>query len=100
VEIEGFDLLAELSLDLRWSWNHCADELWRLLDPKVWELTSNPWVILQTVSRDQLQSVAIKAANHSGGFMVPTNSSPVAALLCRLLPPGGGRLASTLGKQG
>jgi starch phosphorylase len=32
-EIEGFDSLAELALDMRWSWNHAADELWRQLDP-------------------------------------------------------------------
>ncbi len=54
-EIEGFDSLAELALDLRWSWNHCADEVWRKLDPTLWELTHNPWVVLQTVSRDRLR---------------------------------------------
>ncbi len=25
-EIEGFDSLAELALDMRWSWNHATDE--------------------------------------------------------------------------
>ena len=54
-EVEGFDSLAELALDMRWSWNHYADEVWRQLDPKLWEITQNPWVILQTVSRDQMQ---------------------------------------------
>ncbi len=54
IEIEGFDSLAELALDMRWSWNHSADEVWRQIDPALWELTGNPWVILQTVSRDQL----------------------------------------------
>ncbi len=54
-EVEGFDSLAELALDVRWSWNHCADEVWRRLDPALWELTQNPWVVLQTVSRDQLE---------------------------------------------
>jgi starch phosphorylase len=53
-EIAGFDSLAELALDLRWSWNHATDDLWRQLDPGLWELTQNPWVVLQTVSRDQL----------------------------------------------
>ena len=56
-EIEGFDSLAELALDMRWSWNHGADEVWRRLDPALWELTQNPWVVLQTVSRDQLERV-------------------------------------------
>jgi starch phosphorylase len=54
-EVEGFDSLAELALDMRWSWNHYADELWRQLDPDLWKITQNPWVILQTVSRDQIQ---------------------------------------------
>jgi glycogen phosphorylase len=54
-EIEGFSSVAELALDLRWSWNHGADEIWRRLDPALWELTSNPWVVLQTVSREKLK---------------------------------------------
>jgi glycogen phosphorylase len=55
--VEGFDSLAELALDLRWSWNHATDEVWRQLDPELWEFTQNPWVALQTVSRDKLQNV-------------------------------------------
>jgi starch phosphorylase len=54
-EVEGFDSLAELALDMRWSWNHSADEIWREIDPGLWELTQNPWVVLQTVSRNQLR---------------------------------------------
>ena len=30
-EIEGFNSLAELALDLRWSWNHATDDVWRSL---------------------------------------------------------------------
>ena len=56
-EIEGFDSLAELALDMRWSWNHATDEVWRQLDPELWEITHNPWVVLQTVSRDQIERV-------------------------------------------
>ena len=54
-EIEGFSSLAELALDLRWSWNHGADDIWKRLDSALWELTSNPWVVLQTVSREKLK---------------------------------------------
>jgi starch phosphorylase len=54
-EVAGFDSLAEIALDLRWSWSHCADDVWRQLDPALWELTYNPWAVLQTVSRDQLE---------------------------------------------
>jgi starch phosphorylase len=55
IELDGFDSLAELALDMRWSWNHGADELWRILDPALWDLTQNPWIVLQTVSRDHLE---------------------------------------------
>ena len=27
-DVEGFDSLAELALDLRWSWDHAADEVY------------------------------------------------------------------------
>ena len=40
---------------MRWSWNHATDEVWRQLDPDLWEITHNPWVVLQTVSRDQIE---------------------------------------------
>ena len=56
-DVEGLESLVELALDMRWSWNHSADEVWKQLDPRLWDLTYNPWVILQTVSRDQLQRV-------------------------------------------
>jgi starch phosphorylase len=56
-EIEGFDSLAALALDLHWSWNHATDEVWRQLDPELWETTHNPWVVLQTVSRDRIERV-------------------------------------------
>src|ERR1019366_3832543 len=56
-EIEGFDSLAELALDMRWSWSHATDGVWRTLDPLLWELTQNPWVVLQTVARDQIERV-------------------------------------------
>ena len=55
VEIDGFAELAELALDIRWSWNHAADEVWHELDPVLWDLTHNPWVVLQTVARDRLE---------------------------------------------
>ncbi len=58
MEVEGFDSLAELALDMRWSWNHAADDVWRQLDPALWELTHNPWVVLQTVSRNQIERVS------------------------------------------
>jgi hypothetical protein len=54
-EIEGFYSVAELALDICWSWNQGADEVRRRLDPTLWKFTQNPWVVLQTVSRGQLE---------------------------------------------
>jgi starch phosphorylase len=54
VSQQGMDALTELAMDLRWSWNHCSDELWRQLDPEIWSLTHHPNVVLQTVARERL----------------------------------------------
>jgi len=56
-DIEGVDSLSALALDMRWSWNHTADEIWRQLDPELWDMTHNPWVVLQTVSKNKLQII-------------------------------------------
>ncbi|MEP7244055.1 MAG: alpha-glucan family phosphorylase [Gammaproteobacteria bacterium] len=57
-DVKGFDSLAELALDLRWSWNHGADHIWRQLDPELWALTHNPWGLLQTVSRERIEQLS------------------------------------------
>jgi glycogen phosphorylase len=57
MDIEGVDSLGELALDMWWSWSHDTDEVWRQLDPGLWAITHNPWVVLQAVSRDQLERV-------------------------------------------
>jgi len=56
-DLAGFNELAELALDLRWSWNHAADELWQQLDPALWALTHNPWVVLQSASHNQIEQL-------------------------------------------
>ncbi|HCE44912.1 MAG TPA: DUF3417 domain-containing protein [Lentisphaeria bacterium] len=56
-DVEGFDSMAELALDMRWSWNHSTDEVWRKLDPALWEQTHHPWDILQTVSKEKIKNV-------------------------------------------
>ena len=55
---EGLEGLVELALDLRWSWNHAADKLWKYLDPELWSMTSNPWLMLQTVETNRLKALA------------------------------------------
>ncbi len=51
------DALAELALNLRWSWNHASDEIWQSLDAELWETTQNPWLILRTVSKEKIKSL-------------------------------------------
>ena len=53
--VESVDAPAELGLTLRLSWNHSADELWKRLDPALWEATKNPWIVLQTVFKGEVQ---------------------------------------------
>jgi glycogen phosphorylase len=64
-ESAGEDALAQLALDVRWSWNHSTDELWRRLNAELWDLTHNPWIVLQTVSRERLESVSSDPAFQS-----------------------------------
>ena len=55
---ESLAVLAELALDLRWTWSHAGDDLWRMIDPEVWVRTRNPWTLLQDVSRERLEELA------------------------------------------
>ncbi|HEY3840171.1 MAG TPA: DUF3417 domain-containing protein, partial [Bryobacteraceae bacterium] len=48
--------LSDLALDLRWSWNHAADKLWSQLDPELWGLTRNAWLVLQTLPGPKLDA--------------------------------------------
>ena len=50
--------LAELALDLRWSWSHVSDTLWQHIAPQLWEQTHNPWLILQNAGSETLQHLA------------------------------------------
>ena len=55
-KVDGVDALVELALNLHWSWNHAADELWEALDKDLWATTQNPWVILRTVSHEKIKA--------------------------------------------
>ena len=55
--LEGFDTLVDLALNLRWSWSHGEEDLWAPLDTELWELTHNPWLVLQTVSHSKLKTL-------------------------------------------
>src|SRR5512137_2813464 len=47
--------LSELALDLRNCWDHTTDPIWSRLEPELWSLTHNPWVVLQTASHSKLR---------------------------------------------
>ncbi len=57
VEAGGFDSLIDLAMEMRWSWNHAADEIWRQLDPVLRQLTHHPWDFLQTTSREKAKDL-------------------------------------------
>lgn len=56
-ETQASDALTRLALDMSWSWNHSADEIWKRLDPELWELTGNPWLIVQSMSKRKLETL-------------------------------------------
>src|SRR5580700_1514847 len=51
------DALAQLALDVSWQVRHSTGELWELLNPELWDLTHNPWAVLQTVSTKRLEEI-------------------------------------------
>lgn len=52
---DGFETLVEIALDMHWSWNHASDFIWQYLDKDYWQITQNPWNLLQTVSRKKVE---------------------------------------------
>lgn len=49
-----FDALAELALDPRGAADEAAVEVWRQLDPVLWERTGDAWTVLRGVSREKI----------------------------------------------
>jgi len=52
------DLLRELALDLGLVWKRHTGDIWRHIDPDVWLITRNPWLMLQQASEKTLNSMA------------------------------------------
>jgi len=50
--------LVDLAVNLRWTWSHGTDALWRRVDAQTWQRTRNPWIILQAVSARRLEELA------------------------------------------
>jgi glycogen phosphorylase len=56
----ALELLRQLALDLRWTWNHAADPLWSRIEPELWARTHSPWVVLQSVSARRLGELLVE----------------------------------------
>jgi starch phosphorylase len=93
-KIDGVDALVELALNLHWSWNHAADELWEALDKDLWATTQNPWVILRTVSREKIKAALARRSSarsstlcfsRIGNPIGPTHGSSTSILAARFL---------------
>lgn len=50
--------LVDLARDLRWTWSHGGDSLWRTLDAEAWDVTRNPWFMLQSVPQRRFEELA------------------------------------------
>ena len=57
-QLEVIKLLSELALELRVSWDHSTDDIWRKLDPDLWQLTRNPTLVLHATSETRLRELA------------------------------------------
>jgi starch phosphorylase len=50
--------LNDLAVDLRWTWLHATDALWRWIDAGVWERTGNPQLVLRSASAERWATLA------------------------------------------
>ena len=57
-ELASLKCLEELALELRISWDHSTDDIWRELEPELWELTRNPMLVLHATSATKLKELA------------------------------------------
>ncbi|MBV8550120.1 MAG: DUF3417 domain-containing protein [Acidobacteriaceae bacterium] len=80
----------ELALDLRWTWNHSTDELWRDLEPELWQTTQNPWLILQAASRGKLRRLLSEQTFRTrvDALLASARSRPVGSHLDQSRTPG------------
>ena len=52
------EILEDLATDLRWTWSHAGDALWKAMAPETWEQIENPYVILQNLPQKRLEELA------------------------------------------
>ena len=80
-ENAGEDLLTKLALDLSCSSDQADGTIWERLNPELWKLTRNPWVVLQTVSGARLEEITADPAfqtvlNERGQARDQANQTP------------------------
>ena len=46
-----------MAFDLSSSWSHGADRIWESIAPDLWRSSGNPWLVIQTASRDRLRDL-------------------------------------------
>ena len=49
--------VADLATDLRWTWSHAGDAVWKAMDPQLWEQSENPFVVIQNLTRERLEEL-------------------------------------------
>ncbi len=54
----GWNDLASLAMDLRWTHSRFAQSFWERIDPEAWERTNNPYEILLNAHKDRLDELA------------------------------------------
>ena len=55
--VELVDKLTELAVDLRWTWSHEGDLLWKYIDPEGWAQVNNPYEVLQNLTKPRLSAL-------------------------------------------
>jgi starch phosphorylase len=55
---QELEILADLATDLRWTWSHAGDALWKVVDLQMWEQRGNPYIILQNLPLKRLEELA------------------------------------------
>ncbi|VVM07176.1 glycogen phosphorylase [Methylacidimicrobium cyclopophantes] len=53
-ELDG---LEDLAADLLWLSNTGADKIWQMVDPELWDATTNPWFLLERISETRLEQL-------------------------------------------
>jgi starch phosphorylase len=51
------EAIADLATDLRWTWSHAGDAIWKAMDPQLWEQSENPFAVMQNLTRKRLEEL-------------------------------------------